>query len=38
MVLNDNGMETYVFQVKDVNGAAKPEQTKTVNERHKWNR
>lgn len=31
MVLNDNGMDTYVFPVADLNGAAKPEQSKTVN-------
>lgn len=31
MVLNDNGIETYVFPVADLNGAAKPEQSKTVN-------
>ena len=31
MVLSDNGMESYVFPVADLNGAAKPEQSKTVN-------
>ena len=31
MVLSDNGMESYVFPVADLNGAAKPEQSKTIN-------
>lgn len=31
MVLSDNGMESYVFPVADLNGAAEPEQSKTVN-------
>ena len=31
MVLSDNGIESYVFPVADLNGAAKPEQSKTVN-------